>query len=495
MAPRSDAVPQAPPGGAEVVAAEGRVTGEQCDDLGRPAAADQRCAVEQGAGQPRVHPDRGQRPTPGGRAAVVVHRAEAPQGLLGDQQGRRRGNVEQGEAPAAGRAPAGQLQREGGEVGGGDLRLVVRGQPVVLGGGPAAVDRARSLPSGPAGALGDRRPRRPHGDQRTQPAGQVGPRDPGQPGVDDDADARHGQAALRERGGQHDPTAGPGLERGVLRRGRQPAVQRQHVGIDPAQLPGDGADLAGAGQEDQHVAGALGQRPADGRGDVREQSRVDPEAVRRIDRGRRRGPDGVDLVQRAGGLDDRGRAAVAAEQRGQPLRLGGRRHGEQLQVRAQRGPDVETEGEREVGVQVPFVALVEDDRVHPGQFRVGLQPADEQAGGDHLDAGRGAAPAVPADAVADPAADGLTQQRGHPARGGAGGDPAWLGDDDAPRQGAGQRERDERRLAGAGRRHEHRGPAGRRERRASAGRAERTGRSVPGVPGGGSTAPSLAAGR
>ena len=175
-----------------------------------------------------------------------------------------------------------------------------------------------------------------------------------------------------------------------------------------------------------------------------------------------------------GGLDDRGRVAVRAEQRGQPLRLGRGRHGEQLQVRAQRGPDVEAEGEREVGVQVPLVALVEDDGVHPGQLRVGLQPADQQAGGDHLDAGRGAAPAVAADAVADPAADGLAEQRGHPARGGAGGHPAGLGDEDAPRQGAGQGERDERRLPGARRRHEHGGPAGReRVRQRGQGRADR----------------------
>ena len=176
----------------------------------------------------------------------------------------------------------------------------------MLGGGPTAVDRARSLPAGATGALGDRRPRGAHGDQRTQPAGQVGPRHPGEPGVDHDADTRHGQAALRQRGRQDDPTARSGLQRGVLRSGRQPAVQGQDVGVDPAQPSGDGADLTGAGQEDQQVAGLLGQRARDGRGDVREQPRVDPEAVRGVDRAGRRRPDDLDLVQRAGSLDDRG---------------------------------------------------------------------------------------------------------------------------------------------------------------------------------------------
>jgi len=154
-------------------------------------------------------------------------------------------------------------------------------------------------------------------------------------------------------------------------------------------------------------------------------------------------------------------ALHAVEQPGQPLRLGGGGHGEQVQVRAERGPDVEAEGEREVGVQVSFVALVEDDGVHSGQLRVGLQPAHEQPGGDHLDAGGGAAAAVAPDAVADPPADGLTQQRGHPACGRARGHPARLGDEDAPRQASGQGERDECRLPGAGRGHEHGGPPGR----------------------------------
>ena len=53
------AVAQAPPRSAEVVTAEGGITGQQGDDLGRAASADQRRTVEQGAGQPRVHADGG----------------------------------------------------------------------------------------------------------------------------------------------------------------------------------------------------------------------------------------------------------------------------------------------------------------------------------------------------------------------------------------------------------------------------------------------------
>ena len=57
-----------------------------------------------------------------------------------------------------------------------------------------------------------------------------------------------------------------GGEDPVLLGGRQPGVQRQHLGgrqLGPAQCLGGVADLPLAGQEDQHVAGAEGAQLGD----------------------------------------------------------------------------------------------------------------------------------------------------------------------------------------------------------------------------------------
>ena len=71
--------------------------------------------------------------------------------------------------------------------------------------------------------------------------------------------------------------------------------------------------------------------------------------------------------------------------------------------------------------------------------------------------------AVHAHGIADRAADLLAEQLGHAARGGAGGEPARLEQQDPAAAEPGrveQRQRHQRRLAGAGRRHQHRPPAG-----------------------------------
>ena len=61
--------------------------------------------------------------------------------------------------------------------------------------------------------------------------------------------------------------------------------------------------------------------------------------------------------------------------------------------------------------------------------------------------------------VPDALAHRLAEHPRHPARGGARGHPAGLGDDHAP-PGLGEGERHERGLAGAGRRGQHRAPPG-----------------------------------
>ena len=97
--------------------------------------------------------------------------------------------------------------------------------------------------------------------------------------------------------------------------------------------------------------------------------------------------------------------AGAAEHLGQALRVGGRRGGQHAQVGAQRGAHLDQEGQGQVGVEVAFVALVEDHHGGAGQLGVALQAADQDAGGDHLDQGVGGDAAVTPHRITDPAAD------------------------------------------------------------------------------------------
>ena len=59
------------------------------------------------------------------------------------------------------------------------------------------------------------------------------------------------------------------------------------------------------------------------------------------------------------------------------------------------------EGERQVGVELALVALVEQHGRGAGQLRVVLEAAQQQAGGDHLDPGGGAGAPLAADRVPD----------------------------------------------------------------------------------------------
>ena len=81
--------------------------------------------------------------------------------------------------------------------------------------------------------------------------------DPRGAGVDHVADARHRERGLGDVGGQHHAALHAGLEHAVLVAGREPRIQRHDLGL--AVLPARQqqmriADLALAGQEDQHVA-------------------------------------------------------------------------------------------------------------------------------------------------------------------------------------------------------------------------------------------------
>ncbi len=178
----------------------------------------------------------------------------------------------------------------------------------------------------------------------------------------------------RRRGGQ-----GP-----VLVLGGQVAEQRAHVhvGGQVAEATGHLADGGGAGQEDEDVAGLVAHGLVDHGG-------------HRVERSRPRGgwpPAHVDGEGPTLAGDHGGRVVVAAEETGQALGVEGGGHGQQAQVGTQARPDVEGEGQGEVGLEVALVDLVEDHQGGAGEGGVGLQAPGEDPLGDHLDAGGGARP-------------------------------------------------------------------------------------------------------
>ena len=162
----------------------------------------------------------------------------------------------------------------------------------------------------------------------------------------------------------------------------QPALQRL----------GGVADLALAGEEDEHVAGPLAQQLLD-----RVADRVRLVALGLLERAVAH----LDRVRAARDLDHRRVAEVAAE----ALRIDRRRGDDQLEVGAAR-QDPREVAEQEVDVEAALVRLVDDDRVVAAQQLVALGLGEQQAVG-HEPHERVAAAAV---AEADRVADGLAQR-------------------------------------------------------------------------------------
>ena len=119
-----------------------------------------------------------------------------------------------------------------------------------------------------------------------------------QAGVHDDAHAGDGQRRLGHRGGDDDPAAFTGRQGQVLLPVRQPPVQRADVGVHAGEPARDPGHLAHARQEDEHVAGLLGEGAPYARSDVVEEPRRQPAVVAAAYAGRQRAPDLGDRVQR-----------------------------------------------------------------------------------------------------------------------------------------------------------------------------------------------------
>ena len=120
------------------------------------------------------------------------------------------------------------------------------------------------------------------------------------------------------------------------------------------------------------------------------------------------------------------------------------------------------QGEGQVGLQAALVQLVEDHAADAVERRVVLQHAEEETVGHHFDAGARPHLGVEPHAIAHGLADRFAQGRRHAPRGSARRQPPRLLHDDLgvaePRR-VEQGQRHARRLAGAGRRHQHGGIA------------------------------------
>ncbi len=296
--------------------------------------------------------------------------------------------------------------------------------------GPQAVGDARFGPPCASRTLFGRRPRGRTGRQTGEPAARVVAGRADLAGVDHDPDAFDGEAGLGDVGGEHHPAAPRrrGCQREILLNERQCAEQRPDIDVAVAdvtlQQRGDPTDVGGAREEHQDVALVVAQCLVHG-GHRRLGDAGSATAVL-LDRA----PAEVDRPGATFTEDDGRGFRRVAEHGGDPFGVGGGRHGEDAQVRAQRRARVEGEREGQVRVQVAFVDLVEDHQPDPGKGRVPLQPTGEDALGDHLDAGAGPDVTFVTGAVADDLADVLANQVGHASCRGAGGEPARLEDHD-----------------------------------------------------------------
>ena len=355
------------------------------------------------------------------------------------------GWVDEREPADVAQAQRGHLEDDRGERGALDLRLgeLGAGLEVVLGVEPDA--HAGRDAATPAGALRGAGP----ADRLDRQALDLGAlavtRDAGGAGVDDVADAGHGQRGLGDVGREDDPAATPAVEDPVLLGRGQPGEQRENLGVrqlERVQGVGGVADLALAGEEHEDVGGLgaggrLGPQLLDGldhAGHLVALGHDVPTVGVQLDE---RAVTQLHRVGAAGDLDDRDLAHdLAALVGGEVLREAHRvdRRGgdDHQQVGAARQQLLEV-AEDEVDVERPLVGLVDDDGVVATQVAVALHLGEQDAVGHHLQPRRVAAVVGEPHLVAHEVAELDLHLLGDPLRDRPRGDPPGLGVPDLAR--------------------------------------------------------------
>ena len=159
------------------------------------------------------------------------------------------------------------LQQHGGEVraqdlGIGEARARLEVLLLVEPDADSVGDTAAAALALVGGGLRDRLDRQPLDLQPRAVAA-----DPGGAGIDHVADPRHGQRRLGDVRGQHDPARAARLEHALLLARGEPRVEREDLDVGPQpplQRLGGVADLALAGEEDEHVTRRFAQQLLDG---------------------------------------------------------------------------------------------------------------------------------------------------------------------------------------------------------------------------------------
>ena len=344
--------------------------------LGQRLAA---ARLEDHAAHARVQRQLRQLAADGGQLVGLVDGAELGQQLVAVGDGAPRRRLEEGEVLDRAQAQRLHAQDHAGERRAQDLRigearpagkvlLVVQPDADAVGDAPAA-----------AGALVGRGLADGLNQQLLDLVAVAVALDARRAGIDHVADARHRQRGLGDVRRQHDAARAVRLEDAVLLGLAQSREQRQHLDarrVVLAQVLGRLADLALAGQEDEHVAAAFAPELVDGVAD----GVVEAVFAALLERP----PALFHRVQPARHLDHRRRPLARREVLREALGVDGGRGDDDLQVGAAR-QDLAQVPEQEVDVQAAFVGLVDDQRVVGAQQRVGLGLGEQDAVGHQLD--------------------------------------------------------------------------------------------------------------
>ena len=256
---------------------------------------------------------------------------------------------------------------------------------------------------------------------------------PRRAGIDDEADARHGQRRLGDIGRQHDAPLRPGFEHAILLAGGEPRIQGKHFGF-AVLAPIEGkvriADLALSGQEDQHIATRiLGGDFVNGRDDLGNGVRVifpcaccDQSIIARGKMTLTPVPP-AHLDREGPSFDFKHRRVV--EMCGEARRVDGRRGHDELEVAAIGKQALEVT-EQEIDIEAALVGLVENDRVVGTEPGIALGLGEQDAVGHELDQGGVANLFGEAHLETDQITDRRTQLAGNAACDRARGNPARL---------------------------------------------------------------------
>ena len=210
--------------------------------------------------------------------------------------------------------------------------------------------------------------------------------DAGGAGIDDVANARHGQRRLRHIRRQHNPPAAVLLKHAVLLRRREPGIERKDFGIASGEVASPEflvglADVPLGRQKNQNVPIPEAAEVLDRIGDAADG--VNLLFARSIVIHERLIAD-LHRISAAGDFDNRRGACARFEMLREPRGVNGGAGDNEPQV-GPLGKDAVQAAEEEIDIKGPLVGFVDDDGVVLVESAVGLRFRQQHAVGHHLD--------------------------------------------------------------------------------------------------------------